>query len=134
MPLQVYRCPKHGEFDIRLSFRDDVPQATHCLTCGAPSLHIIKPPAAAIVRDGTGGGRGNGAVRKQLAWDTQANEMQRDPYTQAMYQAKHMVQEQRDMGVRIDKPTEAGIQAAAAEIAKKKTWRDGSKPSIREKR
>ena len=51
-----------------------------------------------------------------------------------MYQAKHTYHEQKDMGVRVDKPTEAGIQAAAAEIAGKKTWRDGSKPPIREKR
>ena len=120
MPLQVYRCEAHGEFDVLLSFRDDVPQTAHCLTCGAVSPHILKPPAAAIVKGGTGAGRGNGAVRKQLAWDTQANEMQRDPYTQARYQATHMYHEQKDMGVKVDKPTEAGLQAAAAEIAKKK--------------
>src|SRR3990167_4261256 len=113
MPLQVYVCPKHGEFDIRLSFRDDVPQTAHCLTCGAASLHVIKSPAS---------------IKVVRGWNEQANEMQRDPYTQAMYQAKHMVQEQRDMGVRIDRPTEAGIQAAAAEIAKKKTWRGRGQP------
>src|SRR3990167_10701745 len=105
MPLQVYRCDLHGEFDIHLSFRDDVPQTAHCLTCGAPSLHIIKPPAG---------------IKVVRGWNEQANEMQRDPYTQAMYQAKHTYHEQKDMGVRVDKPTEAGIQAAAAEIAKKK--------------
>ena len=119
MPLQVYRCEAHGEFDILLSFRDDVPQTAHCLTCGAPSLHIIKPPAG---------------IKVVRGWNEQANEMQRDPYTQAKYQATHMYHEQKDLGVRVDKPTEAGIQAAAAEIAGKKTWRDGSKPPIREKR
>lgn len=50
-------------------------------------------------------------------WNEQANEQQRDPYTQAKAQAYNMYHEQRDAGIEVARPTETGIQEAAAEIA-----------------
>ena len=128
MPTQVFNCPKHGEFDINIPFSLDVPQTYPCPNswcgdksccdpCERPSLHVIKPPAGIIVVGGTGAGRGNGAARAQLSWDTKANEMQHDPYTQAKVQSEHVYHEQKDMGRYPEKVTEAQVQATAAAIA-----------------
>ena len=102
MPTQVYRCPEHGEFDIPLSFKDDIPHSWHCPCCGESSPHIIKPPAG---------------IKVVRTWNEQANDQQRDPYTQARAQAYNMYHEQKDAGVEVAKPTEEGIQVAAAKIA-----------------
>ena len=121
MPLQVYMCPHHGEWDLYLSFRDKVLELAHCPDCGTLSEHILYPPGAIIVQGGTGAGRGNAAARKQLAWDTKANEQQHDPYTQAKTQAEHVYHECKDLGYDDPpKPTEESIQVAAAQIAKEK--------------
>ena len=128
MPTQVFLCPKHGEFDINIPFSQDVPQAYPCPDswcgdkrccdpCALSSLHIIKPPAGIIVVGGTGAGRGNNAARAQLSWDTRANEMQHDPYTQAKVQTEHVYHEQKDMGRYPEKVTDTQVQAAAAAIA-----------------
>jgi ssDNA-binding Zn-finger/Zn-ribbon topoisomerase 1 len=44
MPIQVYSCPEHGEFELRLSFKDDVQTAGICPTCGKRGMW--KPSAA----------------------------------------------------------------------------------------
>lgn len=74
MPIQIYRCPVHGEFEVKLSFKDKVLDEVQCpagvqeyrpaasdvdvVPCGAGSPHVIKPPAAIIVEGGTGAGSG----------------------------------------------------------------------------
>ena len=30
MPIQVYRCPEHGEFELTVSFKADVPEVMRC--------------------------------------------------------------------------------------------------------
>ena len=67
MPIQVYECPEHGEFELTLKFSDDVLTELPCpsspepwsqtTACGLPSRHVIKPIAAAIVEGGTGARR-----------------------------------------------------------------------------
>lgn len=73
MPIQIYRCPVHGEFELRLSFKDEIPGEAQCPVaahddckrtppsgchCNEPSPHVLKPPAAIIVEGGTGAGQG----------------------------------------------------------------------------
>ena len=116
MPRQVYECPNDGEWEIILSFDDEIPALLRCPRCEKNSLHILKPPFI-IVEGGTGAGRGNNAVRKQLAWDTKANEQQHDPYTQAKYQAEHTYNAAKDLGGDVPKITEEGLQSAAQAIA-----------------
>lgn len=105
MPTQVYRCQAHGEFDIWLSFKDDIPESKSCPDCGKSSPHILKPPAG---------------IKVARTWNELANEQQRDPYTQAKAQAYNMYHEQKDAGCIVEKPTEQGIQLAAAKIAEKR--------------
>lgn len=69
MPIQVYSCPKHGEWELFTAFKDDVRQTQKCphrlpkgdsayeVFCAQISQHILKPIAAAIVQGGTGGGK-----------------------------------------------------------------------------
>jgi hypothetical protein len=101
VPTQEYECQTDGAFDIHLSFKEDVPSSVKCPDCGVPSRHVLHPPAALFAR----------------TWNEQANDYQRDPYTQAKAQATNMYHEQKDMGIRVDKPTEEGLQRAAAQIA-----------------
>ena len=97
LPTQEYNCDRDGAFDIHLTFAEDVENSLACPTCGGESIHVLRAPAAKFAR----------------TWNEQANEAQRDPYTQAKAQSFNMYNEQRDMGVRLEKPTEAGIQVAA---------------------
>lgn len=108
MPLQVFSCPRHGEFDVLLHFSQDVPQEANCpvvkhgRNCCEISRHVLKAPAGIIIKN---------------TWNDNANEMRRDPYTQARYQAQHMRDEQRDMGnLDVPKITEEGLQVVAARI------------------
>ena len=105
MPTQEYHCKADGSFDVRLTFAEDVPVELSCPDCGALSQHVLRPPAG---------------IKVVRTWNEQANEQQRDPYTMAKAQATNMYHEQKDMGIRVEQPTEAGLQAAAAEIAKEK--------------
>ena len=65
MPIQVYKCDQHGEFEIFQAFADDVKPVVKCphsllgrgYLCGSGSEHVVKPIAAAIVKGGTGGGK-----------------------------------------------------------------------------
>lgn len=75
MPIQVYRCSEHGEFDVRLSFSDGVPDEYECpytietydknrefylgvVKCGKKGVHVIKPPAGVIIEGGTDARKG----------------------------------------------------------------------------
>ncbi|KKK65148.1 hypothetical protein LCGC14_2977070 [marine sediment metagenome] len=69
MPIQVYKCPKHGEWELFMAFKDDVKPTNKCphslpqagqrfpQFCLRISKHILKPIAAAIVSGGTGAGK-----------------------------------------------------------------------------
>lgn len=100
MPTQEYHCDNHGPFDIRMSFAEDVPKTSPCPACGLSGRHVLRAPAAKF----------------EYTWNDQANEARRTPYAQAKAQSWNNYNEQRDMGVRLEKPTEAGIQVAAAAI------------------
>ena len=100
MPTQEYHCDKDGPFDIRMSFAEDVPMTYPCLECGAEGRHVLRAPA----------------VKFEYTWNDQANEARRTPYTQAKAQSWNTYNEQRDMGVRMGKPTEESIQVAAAAL------------------
>ena len=90
MPLQVFECPEHGEFQTTLKFSEEVPKWKKCrrvlehhgeecddersnnplllleckfYECGLRSKHVIKPIACAIVEGGTGGGKDMHLVR-----------------------------------------------------------------------
>lgn len=100
MPTQEYNCPNDGAFDIHMSFAEDVPRCKDCPTCGLDSRHVLRAPEAKFAR----------------TWNEQANEARRNPYTQATAQSWNSYHEQRNLGVQLDKPTEAGIQVAAAAL------------------
>lgn len=102
MPTQVYRCKDDGEFDIVLTFKDDVASVLPCPDCGMSSPHILQPPG----------------IRIMYTWNDQANASRRDPYTQAKAQLENTYHEQKDMGQEHAEPTEEGIQAAAALLNK----------------
>ncbi len=55
MTTYVYKCPRHGEFDL-VRERDDDLEFGVCPKCGEVSTHVVKI-AAAIVPGGTGGGK-----------------------------------------------------------------------------
>ena len=115
MPKQEYHCRAHGPFDIILSFKDDVPMYVPCPEsgCGWASRHVLRPPAG---------------IKFMRTWNEQANEAQRDPYTQAKTQAWNCYNEQREQGVIMDKPTEEGIQVGAKGI-----YDQERRPSVSEK-
>ncbi len=100
MPTQEYHCDKDGPFDIHLTFAEDVPRTSPCPACGVTGRHVLRAPAAKF----------------EYTWNDQANNYQRDPYTQAKAQSWNNYNEKRDIGVRLDKPTEETIQTAAAAL------------------
>ncbi len=100
LPVQEYRCDNDGPFDIHLTFAEDVASSTPCPECGVPSRHVLRAPAAKFAR----------------TWNEQANDDQRNPYTQAKAQSWNNYNEKRDMGVWLDKPTEESIQVGARAI------------------
>ena len=44
MPRQVYRCLKHGEFEMGVLFKDDVPERAPCPVCDKPSEWVPSVP------------------------------------------------------------------------------------------
>ena len=46
MPLYVFRCPDHGDFEEFVSLRQHDIKALACVTCGKPS---VRRPTAAVV-------------------------------------------------------------------------------------
>ena len=115
MPTFEFNCPRHGAFDKYLSFSDGVPPSEVCW-CGMRSLRVFTAPAAALVRGGTGAGRGHLPARKESAWNEKASDLQRDPYTQAKAQLESMSRRASDFGDRPTRVTEESIQATAAAI------------------
>lgn len=118
MPAQVYSCPRHKEFDVSVPFSQDVPQTAECpekphgRACCEIAKHVLKAPSGILIKS---------------TWNDNANEMRRDPYTQAKYQAQHMRDEQRDQGnLNLPEVTEEGLQVVAARIDKEN--KKGGKP------
>lgn len=96
-PTGYYDCPEHGEFPVVFISTTDATWAQPCPACGLMSEWAARAPASKF----------------KYTWNDNANEMRRDPYTQAKYQAKHAYHEQKDLGQEAPKPTEDGIQAGA---------------------
>lgn len=44
MPIQIYRCPEHGEFELVLAFNDTVWSLVICPTCGTKSWWVPSAP------------------------------------------------------------------------------------------
>jgi hypothetical protein len=106
MPIQVYECKADGEFDIQLTFKDEIPKQFNCPACGKNSKHIIKPPAG---------------IKVNRTWNEKANDYQRNPYTQAKAQLTNTYNTQKDMGAKdLKPPTEENIQFVAKQLSKNK--------------
>lgn len=105
MPTQVYECARDGEFDVTVSFNDNVPRTRTCPTCRKKSKHVLKPPAG---------------IKIVRGWNERANDFRRDPYTQAKAQLDNAYNESKEMGMETGKPTEKSYQSMAANIDKKK--------------
>ena len=103
MPTQVYSCPKHGEVDYYFSWEDEVTETIPCSECSIDSIHILKAPAG---------------IKIEYTWNDRANDIRRDPYTQAKAQAESVYNEQKDQGNHPVKTTEEGLQVAAKQIEK----------------
>ena len=101
-------CKEHGVFCIRVSRpKEEIPETTTCPQCNEKCSRREDKPIL--------GAPNLGSVYR--SWDENANEMRRDPMTQAKYQAQHMRDEQRDMGnLDVPKITEEGLQVVAARI------------------
>ena len=120
MPIQTYLCPIHGEFDIRMSFSDEIPELERCPvvdprdTCGKKAVHIIKPPAGIIVQGGTGAGRGHTQARA----DSRFNEtFSLDPRSKAELQHRNVEAERKEMGKKPLGVDSDGMRKVAANIA-----------------
>lgn len=100
MPTQVYACASDGEFDVHLSFKDDVPHTQACPACGKDSEHVLSVPL----------------VKIEYTWNDKANDYQRNYYTMAKAQLNNTYHEQKEMGVELPKPTEQSIQRAAKSL------------------
>ena len=101
MPIQVYFCPKHGEWDALTTFHEDIRSARKCPECGRESTHKISPPGGILITQ---------------TWNDQANEYQRNEYTMAKAQTTNSYHEQKDMGLDVPKPTEDSVQTAAQSL------------------
>ena len=110
MPTQVYECKIDGEFEITLSFQDEIPKVKKCPDCGKRSKHIISPVAG---------------IKIERGWNEQANEAQRDPYTQAKAQAYEAYHGRKERGEDPPKPDESAIQIAAEGISQSPTPNKG---------
>ena len=102
MPIQVYECPKDGEFEIWQSIKDDILKKRPCPTCSSNSPHKLVPCGGIVIARG---------------WNEQANDYQRTPYTMAKAQVHNNYHEKKDEGIYLPKPTEADVQIAARNIA-----------------
>ncbi len=109
MPIQIYLCTRHGEFEVSVPFSEDVPQEVDCPTkdndraCCGISRHVLKAPAGITIK---------------RTWNEKANEYRRNPRTQAEAQLDNSYHEQKDMGKDVAKPTEKDIQKATKKIEK----------------
>ena len=101
MPIQVYNCPRHGEWDAITTFHEDIRSDRDCPECGKKSKHTIKPPGGILITQ---------------TWNDNANEWQRDDYTMAKAQTTNSYHEEKDMGKDVIKPTEKEVQTAAQSL------------------
>ncbi len=104
MPIYEHLCPEDGPFDIFVRKIRKRATKAPCPDCGTKCASSIGASSSVIKRD----------------WNEQANEQQRNPYEQSKAQAWNTYNEQREQGVDVPKPTEAGIQVGAKAIAKSK--------------
>ena len=87
MSIQSYLCTKDGEFEHKQSIKSSVTQTLECPKCGEDSKHIFYPPTIRVIR----------------TWNDGANEIRRDPYTQAKSQLNSTVDEFKNQGVDVPK-------------------------------
>src|SRR3990167_2149799 len=120
IPTQVYSCPIHGEFDVFMSFSDEIPELKPCPivdpkdNCGKRSVHVIKPPAGIVVQGGTGAGRGHTQARA----DSRFNEtFSLDPRSKAELQHKNVTAEHKEVGKKPLGVDSDGMRKVAANIA-----------------
>ncbi len=118
MAKYEYECGRCGRVRDVLKPIAEMDRGEYCLNCGKHMDRILRAPAAAIVYGGTGAGRGNAQARRDMRWNEACNRDQHDPYIQATAQMEHSYHEQKDIGLDVAKPTEAGRQEAAKRIAK----------------
>ena len=76
----------------------------HCERCNGKMVRILRSPA--------------GGAHFDRTWNEKANDMRRDPYTQAKAQADAVYNEQNDLGKHPEKTSEEGLQIAAKAIDK----------------
>jgi hypothetical protein len=101
MSIQEYECRDHGRTEVFLRGLD-VPQMHSCPGCGKPIPHVVSAPAL---------------IEIQKTWNDKANYCRVNPYEQAKQQFKNLSDEnQEHFDHKPLKITEAGLQAAAAQI------------------
>jgi hypothetical protein len=101
MSIQEYECRDHGRTEVFLR-GFDVPQMHSCPGCGKPIPHVVSAPALIDI---------------QKTWNDKANYCRVNPYEQAKQQFKNLSDEnQEHFDHKPLKITEAGLQAAAAQI------------------
>ena len=47
-PVHEFKCPQHGDFERRLSFKDEVPVQVECPGCGKPSVRVQHVPGVSV--------------------------------------------------------------------------------------
>lgn len=104
MSIQAYRCKKDGEFEHKQGFNTPVAQSLTCPKCGEDSEHIFYPPS----------------IRVKRTWNDGANEIRRDPYTQAKSQINNTINDFRDQGLSLPKANDEMYTEAAKQINKHK--------------
>jgi len=129
MPVQVFRCPAHGEFDINIPFSQDIPPTVRCKQtvpccdgdkgchrayCSIVSPHVIKAPAGIVVQGGTGAGRGHTQARADSRFNETAS---LDPRSKAELQHRNITAEHKEVGLAPPKVDSEGIRKTAAGIA-----------------
>jgi len=120
MPIQVYSCPIHGEFDVFMSFSDEIPELKPCPivdpkdNCGKRSVHVIKPPAGIVVQGGTGAGRGHTQARADSRFNETAS---LDPRSKAELQHRNINAEHKEAGLIPPKVDYEGVRKTAAGLA-----------------
>lgn len=104
MPIYSYACEEHGEFEVfQRGFRESA-EPRPCPECGRSAGALVTAAGVKIER----------------TWNDKANDWQRTPYDQAKAQSWNTYHEQTERGIEAPKPTEAGIQEAAKQIARTK--------------
>ena len=107
MPIFEFKCPRHGLFDI-FSRMGGAPDEATCVHwgCNKRGKRVFSAPAL---------------VNVQRDWNEEANDYQRDAYTQAKAQLTNVAREEAEHSGGSPRPVkEESVQAAAKAIADKK--------------